>query len=448
MNIKNVNIRHLLLIAAISALVQGCDAGDSGKETKDGAIPTVMSKTTPQQGPAPTEEELARARSNAAANAKSSRQAAAAMSFDEFEKKVFKEDFEGGKYIVNGDTPIASRKRLMEFYESLQREQEPVNTAAFANRLVVHQEGGQDSVWNDTQQRKISYCVSTSFGNNYAAVVADMAAAGEAWEQYADINFIHAASLDANCDASNASVVFDVRPVSVNGQYLARAFFPHEPRASRNVLIDDSAFDLTPGGTITLVGILRHELGHTLGFRHEHTRAESGTCFEDTDWRPLTNYDAFSVMHYPQCNGLGDWSLTLTHQDQNGAACLYGAAPGFNVDTEICPSIVNDTPASCPATTVVKSGSVAQDERIQFGPFAVATGSVFEAVMSGTGDPDLYVNFGEAPTFSKYICRPYLDGADETCSLDVPAGKTEAFLMIRGYRAGDYQLTISHTPGQ
>ena len=80
------------------------------------------------------------------------------------------------------------------------------------------------------------------------------------------------------------------------------------------------------------------EAGHTLGWRHEHTRPESGTCFEDNNWRPLTDYDRFSVMHYPQCNGGADWSLKLTHMDKNGAACVYGAAPGFNVDPQICPA--------------------------------------------------------------------------------------------------------------
>jgi hypothetical protein len=87
---------------------------------------------------------------------------------------------------------------------------------------------------------------------------------------------------------------------------------------------------------LTLTGILRHELGHTIGLRHEHTRPESGTCFEDNDWRGVTDYDAFSVMHYPQCNGQGDWSLTLTAFDQNGIACLYGPAPGFTIDSTIC----------------------------------------------------------------------------------------------------------------
>ena len=71
--------------------------------------------------------------------------------------------------------------------------------------------------------------------------------------------------------------------------YLARAFFPNEERAERNVLIDESSFHVDPDGALQLVGILRHELGHTLGWRHEHTRPESGTCFEDNNWRPLTD---------------------------------------------------------------------------------------------------------------------------------------------------------------
>jgi hypothetical protein len=73
----------------------------------------------------------------------------------------------------------------------------------------------------------------------------------------------------------------------------------------------------------TLQGILRHELGHTLGFRHEHTRPEAGTCFEDTAWRALTAYDASSVMHYPQCNGTQTGDLVLTDLDRQGATALY-----------------------------------------------------------------------------------------------------------------------------
>ena len=103
--------------------------------------------------------------------------------------------------------------------------------------------------------------------------------------------------------------------------YFASAFFPSYQRRNREVKIDCTSF-----GTIdpwTLQGVLRHELGHTIGLRHEHTRPESGTCFEDNNWAALTAYDSSSVMHYPQCNGTNTWALNLTTKDKTGAAALY-----------------------------------------------------------------------------------------------------------------------------
>ena len=85
--------------------------------------------------------------------------------------------------------------------------------------------------------------------------------------------------------------------------------------------------DCTSFGNIspwTLTGVLRHELGHTIGFRHEHTRPEAGTCFEDNNWRPLTPYDSASIMHYPQCNGSSN-DLSMTSQVRAGVVALYGS---------------------------------------------------------------------------------------------------------------------------
>lgn len=363
-------------------------------------------------------------------------------SFEEFLGTVYREP-RGGKYIVDGDTPITDIKHLREFFErKVQKAGRP------KAGLAVMNVGGVDVVWNDTEKESLTYCVSTAFGARHAPVVAAMESASGSWEAVTDVNFAHDSGQDGGCSASNDQVLFDVRPVS-GADYLARAFFPKDPRAERNVLIDDSAFDLDPNGKLTLAGILRHELGHVLGFRHEHTRPEAGECFEDDNWRPLTDYDAFSTMHYPQCNGAGDWSLALTARDRSGAACLYGAAPGFTIDSSICTPASTPAPPSCNCAerTVSESGSLAKGETANFGPFSAAPGSKFKAQMTGTGDPDLYVRFrippGDAP--GQYDCRPYLSGASETCDLTVPTGASNTFVTVRGYDAGTFLLQITHT---
>ena len=50
----------------------------------------------------------------------------------------------------------------------------------------------------------------------------------------------------------------------------------------------------------------------------------------------------------------------------------------------------------------------------------------------GTGDADLYVRHGSAPTTSTYNCRPYLTGNNETCTFNSPAAGTW-HILVRGY---------------
>lgn len=54
------------------------------------------------------------------------------------------------------------------------------------------------------------------------------------------------------------------------------------------------------------------------------------------------------------------------------------------------------------------------------------------ATSGGTGDADLYVRFGSAPTTSTYNCRPYLNGNNESCSFATPQTGTY-HVMVRGY---------------
>jgi serine protease len=373
----------------------------------------------------------------------------AALTFEEFKTTVYKEPFEHGKYIVNGDTPIANDKQLREFFE------DKIQTRP-ATELILAQVSGMDAKWNQQQKRNLTYCVSKDFGSHFDDVVQQAASATGEWEKVAQVHFIHDATQDGNCGPANAAVVFDVRPVDVGGKYLARAFFPNEPRADRSLLVDQSSLSLPADEKLQLVGILRHELGHTIGFRHEHTRPDSGACFEDNDWRPLTSYDAFSVMHYPQCNGKGDWSLTLTDKDKNGAACVYGPTPPFSLDSSLVTDpakCTTDQPAAAasgtPQTQAFTAQAVNQGEDKAYGPFPVAAGSLVKVAMGGasaTGDPDLYVRFDRKPALKSYDCRPFVDGPAEVCSLTVPAKAAQVFVMVHGYAQGTYDLQVTSVP--
>lgn len=342
--------------------------------------------------------------------------------FEEYRAQTYREPWEGGHYIVDGDRAIADDKSLYEFWEGLQQ-----------GGLIINKNGSQDDRWNDTQKLNITYCISNNFGSNKTRMVNAMTAAAGGWESRANVNFVYVPEQDTNCTRTNTSVVFNVGQVS--GQpYLARAFFPANGRSSREVLVDTSSFGNTGW---PLENILGHELGHTLGFRHEHTRPEAGTCFEDNSWRPLTTYDSASIMHYPQCNGSSQ-NLNWTTKDAQGASAVYGA-PGSGGGTPPPP------PPSGTAQTETKSGSVGLRQSVQVGAYTVKVGSTFTVTMTGTGDPDLYVRWNNAPTTSSFACRPYLDGPNEECSLTVPTGATTGNVMVRGYTAATYSLNISWT---
>jgi serine protease len=65
----------------------------------------------------------------------------------------------------------------------------------------------------------------------------------------------------------------------------------------------------------------------------------------------------------------------------------------------------------------------------------------------GSGDADMYVKFGSAPTTSSYDCRPYLSGNNETCTIAAPQAGTW-YVSLRAYASfSGVSLTGSYTAG-
>ena len=69
------------------------------------------------------------------------------------------------------------------------------------------------------------------------------------------------------------------------------------------------------------------------------------------------------------------------------------------------------------------------------------------AITGGTGDANLYVKFGSAPTLSSYDCRPYVTGNAETCTIsNVQTGTY--YVMLNAYAAyAGVSLTGSYAGG-
>jgi hypothetical protein len=244
------------------------------------------------------------------------------VTWSEFRGQAYEEPGTGA-FIFNGDELAESEELLAQAYERYVGEFTADGLRVAREPLIVNRVNGQDDKWSASQALNLTYCISSSsFGSRYTAMVNAMNSATGAWESASGntVNFVHASAQDTSCNNRNNNVVFNIRQVSTS-QYLARAFFPSSSRRSREILVSSSSFgNISPW---TLTGVLRHELGHTIGFRHEHTRPEAGTCFEDNNWRALTAYDSSSVMHYPQCNGTQTGDLVLTNLDKAGVAALY-----------------------------------------------------------------------------------------------------------------------------
>jgi Bacterial pre-peptidase C-terminal domain len=87
-----------------------------------------------------------------------------------------------------------------------------------------------------------------------------------------------------------------------------------------------------------------------------------------------------------------------------------------------------------------ESGSVSQAQEVRFETPKLAAGT-YQFEMTGTGDADLYVRVGTAPTTKTYDCRPYKAGSKESCTVELNTD-AQLHVMVRGYASDStYELT-------
>ncbi len=137
----------------------------------------------------------------------------------------------------------------------------------------------------------------------------------------------------------------------------------------------------------------------------------------------------------------GTYSVTLTVTDNSGATnsrtqsvTVSGGGGGGG-------SVLQN---GVPVTGIAGAASASQSWTINV---PAGASNLTIASSGGTGDADLYVRFGSAPTTSSYDCRPYRSGNAESCSFAAPQAGTY-HVMLRGYSAfSGVTLTGSYTAG-
>lgn len=219
---------------------------------------------------------------------------------------------DGEYYVVEGDLLLTDEEiaghlsltsRIKEF-RFLQEGDPMVN---------IHD--GEDDYYKTPESRLLTYFVDRqSFGaRQYQQVAADLARATREWQEACPgcgVAFTQTEAGDARPSREGANFV--VRPHDAKGVYVASAFFPHDPPERRYLNIDPHYFSLS--SQAERVGVLRHQLGHILGYRHVQPRGIAGCYYKDGKFLPLSMYAGNSVMEY-FCSGDSTLARELTGAD-------------------------------------------------------------------------------------------------------------------------------------
>ena len=233
-------------------------------------------------------------------------------------------------YIIEGDIRMDDYQLLQYCYKRLNQKPEQLQESNKSGKLTVGTDlSGGASLWRPGTIIKY-YVNRRSFSTkaSYDMVITAMSNATKDWAKICNIKFQYLPQLDnrdIDLETYPENSLFVVQQVNVPEEFAAQAFFPHDPKYNRMLLLNSSFFTTH----FSVIGILRHEIGHILGFRHEHIWLKDGSCpgediiIDAMGATQLTEYDPYSVMHYPCSLNENNTKLLLTQFDIKGASLVY-----------------------------------------------------------------------------------------------------------------------------
>jgi vibriolysin len=182
---------------------------------------------------------------------------------------------------------------------------------------------------------------------------------------------------------------------------------------------------LTKGGT--------HPRGKTTVNVPAIGMEKAGRIFYKANTDLLTASSSYSVMRTAAIQAA--IQLGYDQATQDAVACAYaaiavGTAPASCGGTPPPPEL--SLTSGVPVTGI--SDTVAGNFKFWYLNVPAGQASLTFTISGGTGDVDMYVNYGTKPTTTVFQCRPSLAGNNETCTFAPPTTGTY-WVGLRGYSA-------------
>ncbi|KIG12932.1 hypothetical protein DB30_00888 [Enhygromyxa salina] len=261
----------------------------------------------------------------------------------------------GDHWFVEGDQAMTDAD-FRSLYEWLRTEASAAAPHTPVPVAATYAEEGFDAAWSSGRKLSLTWCVGRVMPSpstneedheaHYAHLVETVEWATRAWERAGDVNFIHLSEYDSPeaqasgaCQPGENGIHFRVRTGPectgpCGGKTYPKALPQYE-------FVDPDELD---GDAEIVFGLQRffsnvtegrinalHELGHMIGFTHEHLRwideqePNNLACsaLGNIEWRGLTPNDPDSVMGVDSCVGVNNNLPRLSAWDRLGTYYQY-----------------------------------------------------------------------------------------------------------------------------
>lgn len=237
-------------------------------------------------------------------------------------------------YLLGGDL-LMDKSKLANYYSGLEK-MSMYETDDVKLRVPTNRSGTKIIYKWPSRNIKFGILKKTFDEDQYEMIKTNILKAVEDWKKVCGVNFIYDDKYDnANKRMTIPPMGFGFmvkREFNMRNKVLATAFLGNDAATLRFIRIDQKYFSDT---TYDKVGIMRHELGHAMGFLHEHNHKNAHeSCKKILDNERIfayvkDKYDSKSCMHYICTDNenkivAGTRNLEISEIDSFVAQVFYG----------------------------------------------------------------------------------------------------------------------------